>query len=213
MQSEPERGRDHHLGAVRASRKGLELMPGNDIGVNSLAMSLLSLGQMQYALDEIPEGIASAREALELAPENPRIPRLLSSLLIRDPERTGESVAEAVAMARRAVELSPRDPEAPRAAYLHTLARALLFAGELEESLRILRGSIADHGGGDASDWILMAVILWHRGEKEEAREWLAKADRFYAEEPTVSRWAKENYEEAKKLLSGEGEPREQIRK
>jgi tetratricopeptide (TPR) repeat protein len=80
--------------------------------------------------------------------------------------------ARPVQWAEKAVAARPRDYEA-----MNTLGAVLYRAGRFEEAIRRLKEAIALEGrGGNAVDWLFLAMSHRRLGHGEEARQWLKKA-------------------------------------
>jgi tetratricopeptide (TPR) repeat protein len=93
-------------------------------------------------------------------------------------------------MARKAVELGSLYPT-----NVNTLGVALYRAGLLDEAITTLRRSALLNRGHDASDWFLLAMACWRRGEVAEASDCYIRGVstlwRFRQDEPEYDRfWA-----------------------
>ncbi len=159
-------------------RVGLvEVAPGD---VDNL-VSLLML-QAEYAglLDAEGRGEDAAsvrRDLVQLAPvaaarvRDAAALNNLAWLVARRPGATRDEAAAAVALAARAVAIEPA-----AGAYWNTLGAARYRAGDLDASADALRQSMRLRSGGDAYDWLFLAVIRHRQGNAAEARRWLDRS-------------------------------------
>jgi serine/threonine protein kinase len=128
---------------------------------------------------------------LQHEPDNPRACNNLAWILASRPEASPESAARAVKLAERAVARTATDGR-----YWHTLGLARYRSGQWRASAQALEHSIRLRSGGDAYDWLLLAMARWQLGEHVEAKrfynrsvEWIhknaagnAELSRFQAE-------------------------------
>jgi tetratricopeptide (TPR) repeat protein len=85
-----------------------------------------------------------------------------------------------VQVAQRAVGSS-----GPNAAYLNTLGVAFYRAGNLQAATESLQRSMAQHGqGGIPEDWFFLAMIYHKLGDRDQAKNWMDKADRATTANP-----------------------------
>jgi hypothetical protein len=91
--------------------------------------------------------------------------------------------ARAVKLAERAVEV-----KSDSAAYQNTLGVARLRAGDLSGAAEALGRSMELGGGGQAIDWLAMALVEQQLDREDKAREWLAKADAWIEEQTRIDR-------------------------
>jgi tetratricopeptide (TPR) repeat protein len=184
--------------AIAACRKAIELRP-------DLAGTYSVLGYSLAEQGKFDEAIAAYRKLVELQPDNPDAHAALGSVLrdhgkvdeanavwrkaielmpkdanrfnnwawplatcrdsrFRDPER-------AVELATRAVELAPADGH-----IWNTLGVARYRTTDWQGAVEALRKSMELRAGGDASDWLFLAMAHWQLDHKDEARRWYDKA-------------------------------------
>jgi serine/threonine protein kinase/Flp pilus assembly protein TadD len=86
---------------------------------------------------------------------------------LRDP-------AEAVSAVRQALALAPGQRE-----FWNTLGLAQYRAGDYRAAREALRKSMELSAGGDAYDWLILALIAWKDGERTEARKWYDQSARW----------------------------------
>jgi Flp pilus assembly protein TadD len=77
----------------------------------------------------------------------------------------------AVELAQSATRLVPNDGD-----FWHLLALAHCNKGNINEATAAAQKAIELSGGGEASDWFILAVIEQGKGNKKGAREWYDKA-------------------------------------
>jgi tetratricopeptide (TPR) repeat protein len=92
-------------------------------------------------------------------------------LLATCPDATIRDAKRAVEYARKAVELDPA-----KGGYWNTLGVAEYRAANYKEAIAALEKSMKLRKGGDSFDWFFLAMICWHEGENEKAREWYKRA-------------------------------------
>jgi tetratricopeptide (TPR) repeat protein len=98
---------------------------------------------------------------------------------VRFREGPGDT-ARPLKLAEQAVAARPRD-----ANYLNTLGAALYRAARLEEAVAKLQEGIRlQETEGTASDWLFLALAHHRLGHAEEAKKWLAKAQRWLDQAP-----------------------------
>jgi tetratricopeptide (TPR) repeat protein len=75
---------------------------------------------------------------------------------------------EAIELARKATTLAPSE-----GATWNTLGVAYYRAGEWKLAIQAMKESMPRRaGGGDSSEWFVLAMAHWRLGEKDEARQW-----------------------------------------
>jgi tetratricopeptide (TPR) repeat protein len=79
----------------------------------------------------------------------------------------------AVDLANQAVRLAPYDGD-----FWNTLGVAHYRAGNWKEAVTALEKAKELSGGGDAVDWLFLAMAHWQLGQKDEARLWYDQAVR-----------------------------------
>jgi serine/threonine protein kinase len=110
-----------------------------------------------------------------------RLHNNLACLLCDAQDETVRDPARAVALARRAVELDPR-----QRAYWNTLGWAHYRAGDWQAARADLERSMELAGGGDANDWLALALVCWHQGARDEARSWYDRSARWLETHPVT---------------------------
>lgn len=116
------------------------------------------------------------RKAAALLADNAREHHELAQHLIDRPELSDP--VQAVRLTERAVELAPLEGK-----YWNTLGLARYRAGDWPGAIEALNESVDLRDGGDASDWLFLAMSHWQLGNKNEARRWYNEAIRWMEEE------------------------------
>ena len=108
---------------------------------------------------------------------------------LRDPSR-------AVRLAERIVQLSPQ-----KADYWTTLGAAQYRSGQWRAAVTSLEKSVQLRNGGQAHDWLLLAMAHWRLEEEQKAREWYEKAAKGTEEDATDDEELSRLKKEAMSLL------------
>jgi Tfp pilus assembly protein PilF len=102
--------------------------------------------------------------------------------------------------ARKAVELAPKD-----SAIVNTLALAEYRSGHWVESITAIERVMAAPNGGTPSDWFILAMARWQKGDKDEARKWFDKAVAGIKEKAPGDAESRRFWVEAAQLLGRPG--------
>jgi serine/threonine protein kinase len=138
------------------------------------------LGRTLSMLGGPREQQEAMRRALELKPHDAALENDLAWSLVRPPDAPPSDSAEAIELAKRAVAATPTSR-----IYWRTLGLAYLRAGQWPPGAEAVKESIElQSQGGDASDYLLMAMISWRRGQKESALDWYIRALNFLLTNP-----------------------------
>jgi tetratricopeptide (TPR) repeat protein/tRNA A-37 threonylcarbamoyl transferase component Bud32 len=169
--------------AIAEYRKAIRLAPRHAPAHFGLGFALQSTGQFDKAIEAL-------REAARLAP-NVAAQNRLAWLLATCPDETLRNPEQAVALARKAVSLAPIDGN-----LRNTLGVAHYRAGHLDKALHALAQSMCLRNGGDAYDWLFIAMAKCRLGEREDARvqyerslAWIAD---YAPDDPELKRFAAE---------------------
>jgi tetratricopeptide (TPR) repeat protein len=111
------------------------------------------------------------REALRADPDNAWINYRLAWLLANRRETTLHEAKQAVRAAKKAVALDPQKSE-----YWRTLGVAQYRAESWQEAIQAITRSMELSHGGDAYDWLFLAMARWHLSDQEQALQWRDKA-------------------------------------
>ncbi len=107
----------------------------------------------------------------------------------------------AVELARKGVKSSP-----PRNGTIqNTLGVAYYRAGDWKASVEALSQSMKWRAGGDANDWIFLAMSHWRMGEEDQARTWYDKAVAGIKAAPSTNEELQRFWAEAAALLGVPG--------
>jgi serine/threonine protein kinase len=129
------------------------------------AMMNMSLGY--EFLGEYDQALACYRKALESAPQDASLHNSLAWLFATSENAQLRDPGRAVHLAKRAVDLESHDGNS-----WNTLGVAQYRAGEWQAAIDALGKSMELRGGGDAWDWLFLAMAHWQLGNKDEARKW-----------------------------------------
>jgi hypothetical protein len=65
-----------------------------------------------------------------------------------------------------------------------TLGLAQYRAGEVSSAHAALDKSMELSGGGDPNDWLVLAMLAWKKGQREEARRWYDQSAQWLQAHP-----------------------------
>lgn len=126
---------------------------------------------LQAALDGLPpSGDQASDLAILFRPMAASVRNDLAWLLATCPDAKVRDPKRAVELAKKAVELDPL------ASYWNTLGAAHYRAGSYQEALTALQKSMDLQKGGDAFDWLFVAMAHARLNHSAEARKWFGKA-------------------------------------
>jgi tetratricopeptide (TPR) repeat protein len=111
-------------------------------------------------------------------------------------ERFEHCAARAVDLAEMAVQLAPGEK-----GYWSTLGLAHYRAHQWRSAIRTLTKAVDLSHGGDAQDWLFLAMAHWKHGNKEEARAWYDRAAAWMDKEGTYSPELRRYRRDAAELL------------
>jgi serine/threonine protein kinase/tetratricopeptide (TPR) repeat protein len=98
----------------------------------------------------------------------------LAWMLATDPDPAFRDAAVSVELAQAAVEAAPREGN-----YWNTLGVARYRAGNWKAAVAALEKATALRKGGDSFDWYILAMAHGQLGQREEARQWFARAEKW----------------------------------
>ena len=179
--------------AVAEYRTAIRLEPNHANAHCNLGLALADQGKLA-------EAIAEYREAIRLKPDHPEALNSLAWALVVSPKRPRQDYDEGLVHARKAVELAPKDGNTS-----NTLALAEYRAGHWNESIAASERSMALRNGGNANDWLFLAMAHWRKGEKDEARRWFDKAVAWTKEKDPKNAELRQFWTEAAELLGQPG--------
>jgi tetratricopeptide (TPR) repeat protein/serine/threonine protein kinase len=154
--------------AIAEYRRAVELDPKE---VNPWA----GRGHAYSNLGQYDKALADYQTAVKLAPTHAGVHNALAWLLATCPDAKLRDPDRAVELARKAVELAPKEGN-----YWNTLGVAHYRAGDWKAAVAALEKSRELRNGGDAIDWLFLAMAhrkLGNEGEShrayEQALRWL----------------------------------------
>jgi len=136
------------------------------------------------------------RNAVRLFPNEVELLNRLAWFLATCSDRDVRNPSEAVEVAERAVEAAPED-----AGVRNTLGVALYRNGDWKAAVKALDRSMQLASGGDAYDWLVLAMAYWQLGDKQLARKWCDKAVAWMDENKSDDDELKRLRAEAEKVL------------
>jgi tetratricopeptide (TPR) repeat protein len=141
------------------------------------------LGEILWSRQQMLEAASNSRRALEIYEGMDTEARDLGgqdeladaynqlACILADVDPRVRDIPEAVHLAERAVKLYPKNWECWNA-----LGIVRYRAAAWKPATEALDRSMALHSGGDASDWLILAMARWQLGERKSARDWYDKA-------------------------------------
>jgi serine/threonine protein kinase len=156
---------------LEAYSKALGQLPDAAERRRRLASVCDTMGSMMVAYDHRRDAEPFFREAVKVEASNPSPYVHLATLLASRPDRKPHDPAQAVELAKKAVKLAPRARESR-----HTLGVAQYRAGDWKAAAEALETSLTLQDGGDASDWLFLAMARWRLNDRTTARRWYDKA-------------------------------------
>jgi tetratricopeptide (TPR) repeat protein len=160
-----------HREFLDAYRRGLGRLPDRAERRRRLASVCDEMGSMLVGLNHRRDAEPLFREALTVDTTNPVLYDHLAWLLASRPDRQPHDPARAVELARKAVVLAPRAREP-----WHILGVAQYRAGDAKAAAEALETALPLRDGGDASDWLFLAMAHWRLSDQAAARDWYDKA-------------------------------------
>jgi tetratricopeptide (TPR) repeat protein/serine/threonine protein kinase len=179
--------------AIQASQKAIELRADDGDAYNNLGNAYTKLGRLE-------EAIAAYRNAVKYEPNYAGSQCNLAHALLKRGDREEATATyqkamelepdaalcnEVAWMLATAAEPDLRLPElsvdfAERGAKLepangnvwNTLGVARYRAGQWQPAIEALEKSMALRAGGDANDWLFLAMSHWQLDKKDDARQW-----------------------------------------
>jgi tetratricopeptide (TPR) repeat protein len=150
--------------ALADCNKGLERDP-------KYVPLLLERANCQVALKRYQAAGNDYQSAFEAAPKDRDAQNALARFLANCPDVKLRDPKRAVDLASSLVKLEPK-----QRAYWNTLGIARYRAEEWQPAIDTLQNSMKLGGGGNASDWFVLAMAHQKIGRKEPARQWYDRA-------------------------------------
>jgi tetratricopeptide (TPR) repeat protein len=175
--------------AEEAARKSLEIWSSRDgpAATDYSAIGHYRLGELAHwkgRTNEARSHFQLAKQELETIsrdlPNEPFCQRWLILLLADCPDESLRDPKRAVTLAQRVI----RDTNAPLWRYL---ALSQYRSGDSLAARRCLEKSLKLRRGGDALDWLLLAMVHWRMGKQPEALDWYGRAQKAVASRQPIS--------------------------
>jgi tetratricopeptide (TPR) repeat protein len=182
--------------AVADYSRAIELAPNYAFAWYTRGLAYSKSGQWDKA-------VADFSRAIELAPKDARNHNALAWLLATCPDEKRRDPDRAVELAKKAVLLAPQ-----AGGFWNTLGAAHYRAGDWKAAAAALEKSMELQKGGDASDWLFLAMAHEKLGRHDEARkyydravEWMEKNKDALAKNKTQAEELSRFRSEAEELL------------
>jgi serine/threonine protein kinase/Flp pilus assembly protein TadD len=153
--------------------------------------------RLQERLGNYDKALERYRQGLQLDPKGAHANNCLAWFLATCPEPSRRDACEAVRLTKNAIAAAPEEGN-----LWNTLGVAQYRDGDFKAAVESLKKSMALHGGGDAYDWLFLAMACWKLDDREEARRWLAKGVEALQRDQTQDEELKRFQAEAQALLS-----------
>jgi tetratricopeptide (TPR) repeat protein len=137
----------------------------------SLASTYDTFAGLLLANGRVDEAAEAYAEAHRLEPIHAAALNGLAWILATSPDLRWRDPALAVAYAQMAVRAAP-----DVAIVWNTLGAAYYRAGDWKAARSALERSMALSKGGNAGDWLFLAMTCWQQRDKEETARWFDKA-------------------------------------
>jgi tetratricopeptide (TPR) repeat protein len=161
-----------------------------------------AMGSMLVAFGRQRDAEPLFREAVTVDTSNPALYDHLAWLLASRPDGQPHDPARAVELARKAVALAPRARDS-----WHILGVAQYRAGDWKAAAEALETSLTLQDGGDASDWLFLAMARWRMGDQTAARRWYDKARSWIDQHKPQDEDLGRVLAETRDLLGADGPP------
>ena len=156
----------------RLTRPAAASLPARDHNTHWAAEAYRSLARMMDGREWPREQEEALRRGLAFEPRHPGLLLDLASLLAFRKDADRNSLDEAVKFAKEASEIEPARPE-----YWRVLALAHLHQQNLHLATQAVEKSLQlQPPEGQASDRLVMAMVLWQQGRQDDAKSWYVRA-------------------------------------
>ncbi|HLN28788.1 MAG TPA: protein kinase [Gemmataceae bacterium] len=182
------------LSATDPANPAYRLEYGN--GLLLLGSLDISTKQPEQAATHYAQGLEQYRLLLPHAKGGEELNRL-AWLLVTCPVVSLREPAEALRLATQAVERVPNE-----ARFWNTLGVACYRTDDLTGARAALEKSMGLGSGGDAYDWLFLAMISYRQGDQAHARQWYDRSEEWIEQHPPLAYDLALFKEEARELLS-----------
>jgi serine/threonine protein kinase/Tfp pilus assembly protein PilF len=141
---------------------------------NGPAWSHVGLGDVLWVAGRHAAAAEEYQRAVTVKPDYADGHWKLAWFLANCPEVQYRDPVRAVEVAKRALALTSQDGH-----YWKTLGVASYRAGKWDTAIEALERANRLCGGGGSYEWFPLAMAHWQRGDREQARQWYAKACRW----------------------------------
>jgi superkiller protein 3 len=124
-----------------------------------------------WRLQRYQEGLAEAEKGIESGPIDPAFLNDVAWTYVTAPDPVHRNPERALVLVRKALERAPRAGN-----FWNTLGVALVRTGEWNEAIRALTKSMELQSGGNAYDWLFLAMAHARLGELEEANDYFDRS-------------------------------------
>jgi serine/threonine protein kinase/tetratricopeptide (TPR) repeat protein len=160
-----------------------------------MGAGLASKNRQQEVANLYGVAIELLGQAAELDPKNANH---LAWVLATCPEPKLRDPVKAVELGKKLVDLRPKDGDS-----WNTLGVARYRAGDWKEAIAALEKSMELRQGGEAGDWLFLAMAHWQMGHEKQAREWYDKG----------VQWVEKNQPKNEELRRFRGEAEELMKR
>jgi tetratricopeptide (TPR) repeat protein len=167
--------------AVADFSRVIELIPKHPTAISAYVRRAEANSRLSY----FARAQTDFQTALKLAPASAYVHNSLAWLLANCPEAKMRDPARAIELAKKATELEPME-----GASWNTLGVAHYRAGDDKAAIAAFNRSMELREGGDAFDYLFLAMAHQKRGERDEARKWYDRA----------TEWLEKNGERLKEM-------------
>jgi eukaryotic-like serine/threonine-protein kinase len=183
----------------RLTKPAAATLPAQDPNTHWAAEAYRSLARMMNGREWNREQEEALRRGLAFEPKHPGLLLDFANLLAFRKDADRKTLDEAVGLAKRAAESEPERPE-----YWRVLALAHLHAHNLQAATQAVERSLKLQpleSQGQASDRLVMAMVLWQQGRRDDAKSWYVRALDRMARSPKEDPDAEKYWPEAQAVL------------
>ena len=189
-----------HLGRWQKAAQVLDNAARCQMDNWELSKILSRRGSVHDRMGNHEQAIADRERALELDPENYHRSNNLAWALATSPIEHLRDATRAVEYAQLSIELFRQNGMA-----WNTFGVSCYRLGDMEQAVAAFDESMKLRGGGDAFDWLFLAMIRWRQGDPTESRQLFDKSkswiDEHRPDDPELARFL----DEAESLLDSFG--------